>query len=175
MTLFDSRPRSGAVLSPDNLYRYFLWRAIGDDAAPRRTMLFVMLNPSTADANTNDQTIGRCLDFARREHCTRLEVVNLFAWRATDPRELARQRDPVGPENLDHVASAMATADVVVAAWGAWRPVLRKADRIRKYVESTQPLCLGRTREGEPCHPSRIAKTAPLVPLRTPPTPLARG
>src|SRR5689334_20041621 len=70
-----------AVLSPCGLYRYRLTRRWGDGPA----LLFVMLNPSTADATEDDPTIRRCTGFAKREGMPAIEVVNLFAWRATDP------------------------------------------------------------------------------------------
>lgn len=75
-----------AVLTDDGLYRYRLERAWGTDGT--NTVLFVMLNPSTADALEDDPTVRRCMGFAAHLDCARLLVGNLFAWRATDPREL---------------------------------------------------------------------------------------
>src|SRR5437588_2477108 len=88
--------RGSAVFSPDGRYRYLLTRRLGRS---RRVATFIMLNPSTADAINNDPTIRKCVGFARRWGCGLLQVVNLFALRATEPRVLRAAADPVGPEN----------------------------------------------------------------------------
>ena len=76
---------STATISPCGSYRYTLTRDLGLAMKPKRPCLFVMLNPSTADALMDDRTIRRCKGFATREGCTSLTVVNLFAFRATNP------------------------------------------------------------------------------------------
>src|SRR5262245_25448198 len=110
---------SGARFGAGGRYRYLLWRA-WDDRGPR--MLFVMLNPSSADDGRDDPTIRRCVRFARRHGCGSLAVANLFALRATDPRTLlARWRqggDVVGPRNDQAIVRAAEVADVIVLAWG---------------------------------------------------------
>lgn len=143
-------------------YRYALARPLGDGA----TVTFVMLNPSTADATTDDPTIRRCIRFATTWGFGRLEVVNLYALRATDPAELWCAADPVGPDNDTHLARAMATADLVVAAWGARRPP-GHAERVDLVLGRASVHCLGRNRDGSPRHPL-------YVPAGTPPTPWAR-
>jgi len=89
----EGRSFGGAIVSDDGLYRYRLWRR-WDAECP--TMVWIMLNPSTADAEVDDPTIRRCIGFARREHCGGIEVVNLYALRATNP---AAHPTPEGPEN----------------------------------------------------------------------------
>jgi hypothetical protein len=122
-TLFDSQP-GWADLSPCGTYRYLLGRRIGGGD---RVGLWVMLNPSTADANEDDATIRRCIGFARREGCGLLEVVNLFAYRATDPAALRLADDPVGPANDHFISKAVERAALVVVAWGALRrPLARR-------------------------------------------------
>lgn len=114
-TLFGT---AGAEISDCGRYRYRLWRSWGD--GPR--LPFVMLNPSTADADQDDPTIRRCVGFARRESYVGIEVVNLFAWRATDPKDLADTPDDIifgFPRNVDVLERLMADHPVVVAAWGA--------------------------------------------------------
>lgn len=112
---------NAATISPCGRYRYTLARELGRDlgAEARGTVLFVMLNPSTADSSIDDPTIRRCIGFARAWDYERLEVGNLFAWRATDPDELDSADDPVGPDNDRHLAELAAGAALVVAAWGA--------------------------------------------------------
>lgn len=85
-------PDGGAAIAGE--YRYKLWRVTG--APGTSVALFVMLNPSTADATDDDPTIRRCIRFARDWGHARLLVANLYALRATDPRALSRHPDPVG-------------------------------------------------------------------------------
>ncbi len=90
---------SAAVLSDCGVYRYTLSRSldhqgIDDEVSqrtgmPRKRCLFVMLNPSTADADTNDPTIEKCIKLARHWGYDRLDVVNLYAYRAAARRRLA--------------------------------------------------------------------------------------
>lgn len=154
----------GAVISEDGRYRYRLWRVVGPEA---RRCLFIMLNPSTADALLDDPTIRRCIGFARREGCGRLDVVNLYAFRSTAPSSLRSVDDPIGPDNDQHIRAALAEAELVVCAWGAHGQVVhgRRAavvELIRK--AGREPLCLGVTGDHSPSHPLYLRKTAPLLP-----------
>lgn len=95
------RSGNGAILSTDRLYRYLLWRCIAHDNLTRggndkRRVVFVMLNPSTADERVNDPTIRKCIGFARRWNFGYVDVVNLFAWRETKPQGLLRITNPEG-------------------------------------------------------------------------------
>src|SRR5580693_7206992 len=82
-------------------YRYSLTRIWDSSLFP---MVFIMLNPSTADHRNDDPTITRCRNRALRDNTAgRLVVVNLFALRATDPRALTRHPEPVGPGNDDWI------------------------------------------------------------------------
>jgi len=145
-----------AVLSPCGLYRYLLTRTWNPD---RGAVAFVMLNPSTADHRADDPTIRRCVAFADAWGYGRLVVVNLFALRATDPSELRRSADPIGPDNDYHIAGQCA-GRTVVAAWGGvaskW-PHPKWAERaraVRKLIGSTACVeHLGLTADGCPKHP----------------------
>lgn len=162
--LFDD-PASGAVISACGRYRYRLWR-VWEAARPR--LLWVMLNPSTADAANPDPTIRKCIGFARRHGYGSIEVVNLFALRATDPKELRAAKDPEGFENDVHIVEAARRAGPVIMAWGGFRfaPIVPRArrvyDMIRHYRPSTRFLCLGRTGTGAPAHPLMLAYATPL-------------
>lgn len=162
--LFDApgAVRSDAVISPCGRYRYTLTRRWGEGAP----LLFVMLNPSTADASVDDPTIRRCLGFARREGFQALEVVNLFAFRATDPAELVTAVCPIGPDNTRHLIEARRRAGLVVAAWGAFVPRAYR-DRPQDVINvlACGLLCLGMTAKGEPRHPLFVRGDAPLVPF----------
>lgn len=156
---------SEADISPDGLYRYRLRRRWSTGPS----MLFVMLNPSKADAEKNDPTIRRCLGFAKREHCAAIEVVNLFAFRATNPAELgATPHDPVGHDNDEAIISAARAATIIVAAWGAGVPRRwshRPADALY-ILRGRSVLALGISQNGAPRHPLYLPADAPLVRLQ---------
>ncbi|MFZ8963264.1 MAG: DUF1643 domain-containing protein, partial [Schleiferiaceae bacterium] len=97
---------AGAIFSDCGRYRYRLWR-IWDPSLP--TLLWILYNPSTADAKVEDPTLRRCMDFTRQWGYGGLTVVNRFAYRATNPRQLNSTIDPVGPENTSHVQNALLT------------------------------------------------------------------
>jgi hypothetical protein len=134
-------------------YRYSLVREWSDAGRA----VWVMLNPSTADETTDDPTIAKITKFSRAWACGSLEVVNLFACRATDPKALKTISDPVGPENDKHIAEALDRADVVIAAWGASYPkqLALRPHRVRKllFAQPKPPLVLGLTKDREPRHP----------------------
>jgi hypothetical protein len=152
-----------AVFSSCGRYRYRLDRSWSVDGMHPRIATFVMLNPSTADAARDDPTIRRCIQFARREHCTGLVVVNLFGWRATDPRDLAAAADPVGPDNDEHVADALVGAAIAIAGWGRFgsgpREIAVAAIAARLGVRMR---ALGTTSTGAPRHPLYLSRDARL-------------
>lgn len=141
--------RGDAAFDPTGRYRYRLRRSWS--AGPR--VVFVMLNPNTADAVRDDPTIRRCIGFARRWGFASVDVVNLFAYRTVDPRELARVADPVGPDNDLHITRAVRRADLVVCAWGATRLARERGARVAALVAQREVRCLGRTKAGAPRHP----------------------
>lgn len=107
-----------ATLSPCGKHRYTLTRHRGPAFQGPR-VVFVMLNPSTADASIDDPTIRRCSGFADRLGFDRLDVVNLFSWRATSPVDLLFAPAPEGdPENMRVILRVCGGAAMVVAAWG---------------------------------------------------------
>lgn len=152
-----------AVVSDCGRYRYLLRRTWGDIG---RTMVFAMLNPSTADGIEDDATVRRCVGFAKREGCGSMVVVNLFAWRSTDPAALATVADPVGPENDARIESAVQRASIVVAAWGGGVPKAHRA-RVEHVLvmlrQHADVYCLGKTKDGAPSHPLYLKVDAPLV------------
>lgn len=149
---------SGATFSPCGRYRYRLWRQWADG----RTCAFVMLNPSTADATKLDPTVTRCVGFAERWGFGRLEVANVYAYRATDPRALLGVEDPYGPENDDAILSIGQNADLVVAAWGN-RVTSNRATSILTCYANVYSL--GElTKHGAPRHPLYVkADTLPAL------------
>jgi hypothetical protein len=155
-----------ADLSSDLCYRYSLRRSW--DAGAGRC-LFVMLNPSTADALQDDLTIKKCIGFAQKWSFRELEVVNLFALRATYPQRLLEVEDPVGSENDEAIRTALKRSSKIVVAWGdiPTRIGMRVAV-VNQLLAAVPTHCLGRTRHGNPKHPSRIAYSTSLESWRTP-------
>ena len=152
---------SAAVYSDCEAYRYALTR----EWAPGRRLLVVMLNPSTATERANDPTVERCERRARTLGFGAFRVVNLFAFRATDPRELLAATDPVGPRNDAFLHSYLPDG---VAAWGAHKMASTRARGVvRAFVRSSPLWCLGVTKDGHPRHPLYVRADAPLIPWRT--------
>ncbi|MFB4275778.1 DUF1643 domain-containing protein [Nonomuraea sp. MTCD27] len=158
--LFADDTASGAVI--DGPYRYTLWRT-WDGRLP--VCGWVMLNPSTADACADDPTIRRCVGFARRWGFGGIVVRNLFAFRATSPRQLLDAADPVGPDNEEWL-SRWDGVTGVVAAWGTGRWPRLAGDRWRRAAALLAPLgpvCLRAARDGQPVHP--LYQPAHLEPI----------
>ncbi|MBY9079534.1 DUF1643 domain-containing protein [Paenibacillus sp. HN-1] len=150
----------GAIIDETGSYRYLLWRT-WDENLPK--VLFIMLNPSTADENEDDPTICRCIGFAKKWGYGSLEVVNLFAYRATDPDELKVCNDPVGPENDVHIIEAIKRTGLVVAAWGVKGRLNRRDKSIMKLLSPVSLNCLAVTKEGHPRHPLYVKSDRNLV------------
>ena len=152
----------GADISADGRYRYMLWRdgLVGND---ERVCLFIMLNPSTADAMTDDPTIRKCVGFCKRWGYGTLFVVNLFAFRSTDPGGLRGVEDAVGPDNDAFVREEIRAAHRVVLAWGSHAEVRdmvsRRAFDVRRYWDHqvSKVVTLGFCKDGSPRHPLRLA------------------
>jgi hypothetical protein len=150
----------GAAFSRDRRYRYRLWRR-WDRSRP--AIAFCMLNPSTADARRDDPTIRRCIGFARDWGYGGIEVVNIFALRATDPRALRSAHDPVGPRNDAFMLRAARRSPVVIA-WGVHGALRdRGATALRLFGPRTRVLALGRTRSGAPRHPLYLRRDVEAV------------
>ncbi len=164
VTALDTLIHAAAILSPDGRYRYVLQRTWQPETL---RLTFVMLNPSTADATVDDPTIRRCIGFARRQNFGGIRVVNLYAWRATDPRELRRAIDPVGPDNDEHLREALIVAREqkvpVVAAWGTHADAYR-VRAVRRLAGEDYPWqSLGVTKDGHPKHPLYVRADAAFI------------
>lgn len=152
-----------AVFDASGRYRYLLTRTTGP-ARPR--LAFVLLNPSTADARRNDPTIRRCIGYAQRWGFGRLEIVNIFAYRTTYPRELLAHHEPVGRGNDAWIRRVARRADRVVVAWGAHGSALGRSARVARLLDGIEAWCLGTTRAGEPRHPLYLRADQRLVRFR---------
>ena len=150
-----------AVISDCGKYRYLL-RRTWDAHRPRA--LYVMLNPSTADADIDDATIRSCIRLAKGLGYGSFEVVNLFAFRATDPANLEKADEPVGPSNDASIERAVGRCDLAICAWGAHPMADRRANRVREMIRLHRPavFCFGKTKAGAPKHPLYIKSGTPL-------------
>ena len=131
--------------------------------------VWILLNPSTATETSNDPTIRRCVGFSQRWGVSALVVVNLFALRSTEPRGLAGAADPVGPENDQEIAAALAAVSdqpsCVVCAWGHYAAAGRVAAVLALLAAGDlRPYCLGVTRDGHPRHPLYVPYSTKLQP-----------
>jgi hypothetical protein len=146
---------SVAVYSPCDQYRYLLtrvWEPTG------RKALFIMLNPSTATEVQNDPTVERCERRARTLGFGAFRVTNIFAFRATDPKVMRAQTDPVGPENDVAILQSCDWADQIICAWGTHGDHLGRGAQVAALLRQTRlPLWhLGLTQAGHPKHPLYI-------------------
>ncbi len=147
-----------AFLSDDRRYRYRLDR-LWDVGLPR--LGWVMLNPSTADAELDDPTIRRCIGFARDLGYGSIRVANLFALRATDPKSLLNEADPVGPRNREFIERMKVDCPMVIAGWGTWgsHPKLREQHYVAMEL-LPDLMCLGKTKNHDPRHPLYLPATS---------------
>ncbi|MFF7764272.1 DUF1643 domain-containing protein [Streptomyces griseorubiginosus] len=173
MTTTRKRTRDiqrAATLSPCGDYRYLLIREWGSSS---RTAVFVLLNPSTADAERDDATTRRCINYAQDWDCGSMWIVNLYAWRARHPANLWETPDPIGPQNDHYLATAAAVAadsgGPLVAGWGTEaRPDRVSAILNLPGLERLSALAL--TQSGQPHHPLRLDQTLTPMPWNPPGT-----
>ena len=153
----------GAYFSSDRIYRYLLYR-VWDERKPY--VLFVGLNPSTADENLNDPTIKRCMAFAGLWGYGGLYMANLFGFRATSPTALKLTEDPIGPDNDYCLFNHAETAGLVVAAWGNGGKHLNRGKEILARLPNPHYLHL--TNEGQPQHPLYLGHGLRPIPYELP-------
>jgi hypothetical protein len=142
-------------------YRYLL-RRTWDHKLPRA--LYIMLNPSIADADIDDPTIRSCIRLAKGLAYGGFEVVNLFAYRATDPSVLQTVADPIGPENDTVIEGAIGRCDVAICAWGAYPGAVARGRSVTSLLRRQRPavFCFGKTKGFAPRHPLYVKSGTPL-------------
>lgn len=153
----------GATISNDGTYRYQLWR-VWNNKLPM--LYWVMLNPSTANAETDDPTIRKCVGFAGRGGFGGIYVMNLFAFRATDPKQLIHYPAArVGPQNDQYLRliAGVDDDDRVIVAWGAQGALYpSRVQEVKFMLPYKQVRCLGLTKDGHPKHPLYVKYGTPL-------------
>lgn len=157
-----------AVISACGRFRYQLTR--GWHGGSRANLGFVMLNPSTADAENNDPTIRKCIGFAQNLGYCGIVVTNLYAYRATDPADLRRAGYPVGDDNdyyIEHAAKRM-SVETMVCAWGAGARGLARPAEVLALLRrlGVTPHALALTKDGVPRHPLYLPYASAPTPLQ---------
>lgn len=145
--------RRWADFSSCRTWRYTLGR-VWDKSLPR--LLFILLNPSTADEQHDDPTNRRGIGFAQSWGYGSVVFVNLFAFRTSKPSEMKRAIDPVGPENDRYIREQAVLANRVIAAWGVHGNYRRRDRVVRRMVDNM--FCLGLTKDGHPKHPLYVTR-----------------
>ena len=142
------------IFSPCRTYRYALWRQwIGGVGYA----MFIGLNPSTADETHDDPTVRRCIRYVQSWGYEALCMMNIFAYRATDPAIMKRAADPIGPENDQYLKELAEGAGIVVAAWGVHG---QHQGRDKQVIAMLPELhCLKITGDGCPGHPLYLSKS----------------
>ena len=160
-SMSDEQFASGAAFSDCRLYRYVLWRRWAWQGYAKQVM-FIGLNPSTADETKDDPTVRRCIRFAKDWGYNGLLMMNAYAFRATDPKVMKAAVDPVGPGNDKAFRFRRSQVGLVVAAWGNHctdERALEVCETVGKAIH-----CLGRTKSGKPRHPLYVkASTVPAL------------
>lgn len=156
--------RGLATFDDTGVFRYTLhrrWNRAG------RRVCFCLLNPSTADAKVLDPTLKRCLAFARLWNFDAMEVVNIFALRSTDPKQLYKASDPVGPGNDRAIRTAARRADLIIAGWGTHGELQARGAQVANLLADFDLQCLATTKAGHPKHPLYLPGSLTPIPFTT--------
>ncbi len=155
-----AKVKKDAVLSKCRKYRFALWR-IWDESKPQ--VMFIGLNPSTADEIDDDPTLIRCINYAKAWGFGGICMTNLFAYRATEPQDMLTAHAPVGSENDQWLINLSKKAGLVVAAWGNTGTYLNRSSHIKQLIPNLNYLKLNQS--GEPAHPLYLKSSLKPVPL----------
>ncbi|MGN7300360.1 DUF1643 domain-containing protein [Ferdinandcohnia sp. SAFN-114] len=156
-----------AIFDPSRTYRYSMSR-IWDES--KKKIVFIMLNPSIANETADDNTTKKCITFAKKFGYGSLEIINLFAYVATDYNELKNlsREVAIGKENIDYIIRAVNSADKIVAAWGENGTIHQRNKDIENLLRGYDIDCLKVTARGFPSHPLFLSYKCELIPYRRP-------
>ena len=165
----NNGPFSKAIFSPDKIYRYFLSFKTGIPG--KKKIIWIMLNPSTADAFKMDPTVTRCFNRSKQKQANEMIILNLFAMRSPYPKDLYKIDDPIGLLNDEIIASSLQGKDTtLICAWGSHilarersQQLLMRNKHVSKYCSTHFVYCLGHTKEGAPVHPLHISYDQDLI------------
>lgn len=137
-----------AIISEDTNYRYELSRVF-DETKPM--IVFIGLNPSTADANIDDPTIKKCLNYAKNWWYGWFYMWNLFAYRATEPKNMMKVFDPIWKENDIYLKSIFEKGEKIICCWWEYGTFQNRAQEVLKNIPT--PYYLKLNKSGQPGHP----------------------
>jgi hypothetical protein len=140
----------GAQFSNDRKYRYALWRTWDESESH---VMFIGLNPSIADETKDDPTIRRCIGFAKQWEFGGIYMLNIFAYRATNPKNLMKAEKPIGPDNNEYLKMYYNQPGLNIACWGAWGKFMNRGKQVINLLGVMNLSCLGMTLSGQPKHP----------------------
>ena len=146
------------VFSPDRRYRYTLVHRWDELLDPGRGVAWICLNPSTADEHQLDPTLRRIRDFSAAWGYAFFVMLNLFAWRATDPAAMKAAADPVGPDNDRWISHWNTRVDRIMIGWGEHGAHLGRDRQVLARLDPGRTFCLGRNASGQPRHPLYVAR-----------------
>ena len=153
--------KKAAEFSDCRKYRYTLTR-YWDETKPYA--VFICLNPSTADETKDDPTVRRCINFSKAWGYGGFVMLNLFSFRATDPKVMKAEYEPIGKDNDVWIKHMADKAGIVIAAWGMHGAFLRRNEEILEMLNG-QLHCLALTKDGHPRHPLYLKKDLKPIPL----------
>lgn len=165
MKFIQNKP-TGAVFDRSKKYRYSLWRWWAPmSSAPvlSKMVAFIGLNPSTADATKNDPTVTRCINFARHWNYDGMVMLNLFAYRATDPKVMKAQSNPIGAHNNLAIFDIAQQAGLVVCCWGTHGTWKDRGIQVADILANLRLYHWGLTQTGQPKHPLYLRADTPLT------------
>jgi hypothetical protein len=148
-----------------HIYRYKLLRTI-DMNKPK--ICFIGLNPSTADISYDDNTVRRCINWSRRNKYGQMVMLNIFAYRSTNPKGLLTVQDPIGQWNNEWIKNECKDANTIVAAWGNWGKLHSRSLHVLELLKDKRIMCFSTTLQGQPKHPLYIPSDSPLIVYREP-------
>ena len=140
--------KKSAIFSPCETYRYSLTRIWNHKKKP---ILFIGLNPSTADENNDDPTIRKCMHYVYQWGFGGLIMVNLFAFRATLPNDLKKSKFPVGKNNNQFIINAAQKSEMTIVAWGNDGQLYGRDNEVLELISN--PMCINTNKTGQPAHP----------------------
>lgn len=154
-----------AEISECGTYRYQLTRQWAEGVDLTRLVCFIGLNPSTADATKDDQTIKKLTGFTERWGYDGFRIVNLYAIRSRHPKVMRVAPDPIGPMNEQWIVRTARESQLVVACWGNHITTRNRGPSVLQLLKAigVQVKCLGKTRDGQPKHPLFLPYETPLV------------
>lgn len=147
------------IFSPDRKYRYTLWRVW---EANKPYCMFIALNPSKADEIRNDNTVTRCINYAKDWGFGALLMTNIFAWRETKAELMLLEKEPIGIDNDKYLLECAQNAGIVIAAWGNHGKHLNRGEQVKKMIPNL--YCLKISNKGNPWHPLYLKKDLKPIP-----------